>query len=437
MKSSPTNLPFEVAQIIASFVAEGSTLIRLGAVSRVFAEACGEEATWERLYRNVWWNIPRQHTLSYRSDYARRFVLDRSVFQQLQRIAACLRRTCPNQIRDVDLIRLLQRDKSWLHLINNDEYAECMTVPRGMALHQYTGDLCDQYTTCVASITLEYFTLAYISREWNYWLQQSNRNSPTHDSICLEEGAFLLAFSLFDWEKSLNTRPDLARLDMFRRLDELALQLQSRIGLETTASEDPVGATTKLSELLRDLGYGGNVENYYDLNNSSLLFILENRKGIPITLAVLYKCVLRRVGVFVDIIGLPGHVVLGISTNEIFVDVFCGGQVLSVQNCREIVDQYHVEWTDQFLAPVTASNVLLRMTNNMLHCMHRRLAGHLGELQSFEISEVQSRIQFLRKCLLRFQGDGIEEYDDTDELGVRKFQFENRYTLHSFASQFD
>jgi hypothetical protein len=39
---------------------------------------------------------------------------------------------------------------------------------------------------------------------------------------------------------------------------------------------------------------------------------METRKGIPITFAVLYISILRRVGVIADIIGLTGHVALGL-----------------------------------------------------------------------------------------------------------------------------
>ena len=106
--------------------------------------------------------------------------------------------------------------------------------------------------------------------------------------------------------------------------------------------------------LTQDMGFEGNVDNYYDVQNSLLHDVLESRKGIPITLAVLYKLILTRVGHQVNIIGLPGHVVLGIPPTSgscgttSFIDVFRGGQILSLEDCQEIVTVFGVSWSEEF-----------------------------------------------------------------------------------------
>jgi regulator of sirC expression with transglutaminase-like and TPR domain len=45
-----------------------------------------------------------------------------------------------------------------------------------------------------------------------------------------------------------------------------------------------------------ELGFAGNVNDYYDRRNSLLPCVLATRRGIPITLAVLYIELARRSG---------------------------------------------------------------------------------------------------------------------------------------------
>ena len=69
---------------------------------------------------------------------------------------------------------------------------------------------------------------------------------------------------------------------------------------------------TELAKLLfQEEGFSGNQLNYYDPNNSLLDHVLTARTGIPISLSVVFAAVSERVGVPLDMIGLPGHFLLG------------------------------------------------------------------------------------------------------------------------------
>jgi regulator of sirC expression with transglutaminase-like and TPR domain len=125
--------------------------------------------------------------------------------------------------------------------------------------------------------------------------------------------------------------------------------------------------------MVDEMGFAGNVDNYYDVRNSSFDHVLKSRKGIPMTLAVIYKCILHRVGVYVDMIGLPGHVVLGIPGGDAFVDVFNGGRTLSLDDCRDIVQSYGIEWRPDFTRPLEPKHVIIRMFNNIENCLARAL----------------------------------------------------------------
>ena len=89
------------------------------------------------------------------------------------------------------------------------------------------------------------------------------------------------------------------------------------------------------------------------------------------TLAIIYKRILHRVGVSVDIIELPGHVVLWIPGGEAFVDVFGGGRILSLDDCRNIVESCRMAWRPVFTMPLVPRNVFIRMFNNVENCQGR------------------------------------------------------------------
>lgn len=57
-------------------------------------------------------------------------------------------------------------------------------------------------------------------------------------------------------------------------------------------------------------GYGGNVEDYRNPSNSLLHRVLDTRRGIPITLSLIWIEVGRRCGIDVVGVGLPGHFVV-------------------------------------------------------------------------------------------------------------------------------
>ena len=72
--------------------------------------------------------------------------------------------------------------------------------------------------------------------------------------------------------------------------------------------------------------------------------MLDRRTGIPITLALLYMEVARRAGLHVEGINFPGHFLLrcparrGLPYSEdLIIDAFHGGALLSEDACRELL----------------------------------------------------------------------------------------------------
>jgi len=123
--------------------------------------------------------------------------------------------------------------------------------------------------------------------------------------------------------------------------------------------------------LFTDLKFIGNTANYYHPDNSFLNKVLDLRRGIPITLSVIYLELGWSLGLPVSGIGLPGHFIVGYGTPELitFIDVFNQGRLLSEEDC--LVELAQLPLSDlmafrrDYLKPVTKKAILLRMLRNL------------------------------------------------------------------------
>lgn len=153
-------------------------------------------------------------------------------------------------------------------------------------------------------------------------------------------------------------------------------------------------------------GFGPDRADYYDPRNSLINHVLQRRRGIPITLAVVALEVGRRVGVPMAGVGMPGHFLLQDKVDRtVFIDPFHGGRLLDVAGCRRLFHQVvgpASEWSDELLAPVGNLSIVTRMLNNLRSIYtHRRDLGALRWVMA------------LRDALPAPYGDAPGEFDRT------------------------
>jgi regulator of sirC expression with transglutaminase-like and TPR domain len=117
--------------------------------------------------------------------------------------------------------------------------------------------------------------------------------------------------------------------------------------------------------------FSGNTQNYYDYKNSLLDVSLRRRKAIPMTLALLYKFICRRLDILVEVVGLPGHIVVHVPELDRFVDVFAGGRILTAADCANIVSQFGFPMQQSYLSPLPPEQVVHRILNNLENCLVR------------------------------------------------------------------
>ena len=86
----------------------------------------------------------------------------------------------------------------------------------------------------------------------------------------------------------------------------------------------------------RDMGFGGNVNNFYDPDNSFISAVLRTRRGIPISLAVLWLELAQGLGLEARGVAFPGHFMVKVTLpkGQVVIDPFTG-QSLSREDLSE------------------------------------------------------------------------------------------------------
>jgi regulator of sirC expression with transglutaminase-like and TPR domain len=165
-------------------------------------------------------------------------------------------------------------------------------------------------------------------------------------------------------------------------------------------SNNPQARVAHLHDVLFDVsGFRGNTDDYYSAANSYLPDVLATRRGLPIALVLIYKCVAERVGLKVQGINAPGHFLAAVECPEpgsptgkgrglIYVDPFFSGELLTRSDVFRRISETtgrEVPEADEFLQPASHRQWLLRMLHNL-----QAIFAHSGrERDLFAMQELQ------------------------------------------------
>ncbi len=156
-----------------------------------------------------------------------------------------------------------------------------------------------------------------------------------------------------------------------RELDLIAEAVRERV--DPGASDADLVAAIR-EELVVEREFVGDNDTYNDPENSYLDRVVERRKGIPITLSLVYMEVAERVGLRCEGVGFPGHFLVrcGEPSQNLYIDPFHGGGRVSREAllARLAGADLGGASPESFLAGVTRRQILQRMLNN-LHALFR------------------------------------------------------------------
>jgi len=216
------------------------------------------------------------------------------------------------------------------------------------------------------------------------------------------------------------------------------LDIQGELGvigqLATEAMSFPVvDAQSLVDFLVVEKGFRGNSENYYSLSNSLLNHVLSSKRGIPITLALVYLSVVRKLTIETQLsdtpsvraqpleawgINFPGHFLVAVNDGhgEHLVDPF-KGFLVSKEKCYSIIANVygrHPEPDDRYFQRADSKQLLRRILENLKAINLRK--GHAAnamvcldyQLMIYPEDDILLRQQDELLSFLRSQGQSGE-----------------------------
>jgi regulator of sirC expression with transglutaminase-like and TPR domain len=200
------------------------------------------------------------------------------------------------------------------------------------------------------------------------------------EDIALEQAVLILAY----WN---NPRVNIEQVS--RQIDQLAEDIRFKL----PQSGHPLVFVDHLSYyLFKKFGFRGNSEDYYHPDNSFLDKVLENRKGIPISLSILTMLVAARLNIPVSGIPMPAHFIVKFEdeSDGIFFDPYFNGKIYSREECVAYLEQTRKTPVDEILAGCSNYDIILRMMRNihLVYTSYRDEPAKASEiLQLIELME--------------------------------------------------
>ena len=181
-------------------------------------------------------------------------------------------------------------------------------------------------------------------------------------------------FALLEAAISLgqDVEPELDTQSVIDEIEALGDKLRRRLPADASAMHR---LRTLNRYFFRELGFGGNVNDYYDAGNSYLHQVLASRRGIPISLALVYIELAGHAGLVARGVSFPGHflVKLRLPNGEAVMDPF-NGRSLSREELEErleplrrkqgLVGDFEVP-LGLFLQSATPRDIIARMLRNL------------------------------------------------------------------------
>lgn len=187
------------------------------------------------------------------------------------------------------------------------------------------------------------------------------------------------AFPLLEAAASL-AQDEHPMLDTQQLLDEVDV-LVARLAQRVAATAPAVQRLQVLNRFFYgDLGFGGNLNHYYDPDNSNLSAVLHTRRGIPISLAVLWLELAQGIGLQVQGVAFPGHFLVKalLPEGRVLLDPFNGHSLTlgELEERLEPFQQHRVQHAQEnmplalYLQPATPRDIVARMLRNLKEVHH-------------------------------------------------------------------
>ena len=186
--------------------------------------------------------------------------------------------------------------------------------------------------------------------------------------------------------------PQLDIQDVLATCDALMVRLKRRVKSEA----DPMRKLSVLNQFFySDLGFSGNANNFYAPENSYVNEVLKTRRGIPISMAVIWLELAQALGLQAEGVSFPGHFLVKVTLPEglVVLDPLTGDS-LGLDNLAERLAPFRPHLGEAgdmetplglFLQPASPQEILTRMLRNLKEIFNsqedwQRLIGVMDRL---------------------------------------------------------
>jgi len=115
--------------------------------------------------------------------------------------------------------------------------------------------------------------------------------------------------------------------------------IAERLAVVGQAAEHGRAQAEALAHVLGgEYGFSGDRETYDAPLNADMIRVIDRRKGLPVSLSILYVAAARRVGWAADALNTPGHVLarVGPTNSAVLIDPFNGGATVESEKLNAL-----------------------------------------------------------------------------------------------------
>lgn len=135
------------------------------------------------------------------------------------------------------------------------------------------------------------------------------------------------------------------------------------------------------------MNFAANTKNFHSPANSMINIVLDNKRGNPITLCVIYLLIARKLDMPVYGVNLPNLFVLTYKSDktQFYINVFNRGIIFSKTDIDHYIAQLNIKSKDIFYQPCTNLEIVQRVLRNLI--------------LSYEKTSEQDKIREIEKIL--------------------------------------
>jgi regulator of sirC expression with transglutaminase-like and TPR domain len=152
-----------------------------------------------------------------------------------------------------------------------------------------------------------------------------------------------------------------------RQLDGWAEELKSRV----TPDQNNLQKLARLrSFVFDDLGFRGDRRDYYSPSNSLLHQVMKRRRGIPLTLSIVFMELGWRIGIPFEGVAFPGHFLVRLpgEPRDLLLDPYKRGMMVHEEDCRQMLLEStggRLSYDPALTASVGKRDIVARLLHNL------------------------------------------------------------------------